>query len=304
MKQKDTKLETLIDVPLRDIWPNEAKDFTPWLSENSHLLFEEIGIRATDIENEARAGKYFIDIAAEDSETGNKIIVENQLEKTNHSHLGQLLTYAASIEARIIVWVVAKINAEHQKAVEWLNDHTDEDFNFFLVKVGAYRIADSKPAPKFDVVVKPDLWSNKNLTDRQRNHLHFWENFIEYADRSDTNLKIIPKIYPECWYNFPINNSHARISIDRNFSKNHIYAGIYIRDSQELYDQLHQNKDLFEKCVGEKVEWLPLLDKKASRIRCTLCCDPEDVYRYEKYYEWILKRAEELYRGFTKVLEN
>ena len=280
-----TELGTLERIPVREIWKDEAKDFTPWLAENASLLFEEIGITAENIKTEANAGRYFVDITAEESQTEKKIVVENQLERTDHDHLGKLLTYASSFDACIIVWVVRDITEEHQKAIEWFNDHMDNEIAFFLVKVEVYRIEDSKSAPKFNVVVEPNSWSKivrqsgttqKEITATKLNHQRFWEGFKEFASNSNTKLSISRKPRPQAWYDISIGRSDVHIALSLNTQKNQIYTGLYIPDSGELYKRLSQNKALFENIVEGEIEWLPLEDKQASRIRCTRSGNPHD----------------------------
>ena len=194
-------LATLKSIPVRKIWQNEAKHFTPWLEKNASLLFEEIGITAENIKREKRVGRYFVDITAEESQTQKKIIVENQLERTDHDHLGKLLTYASCFDACIIVWVVRDITEEHKKAIEWFNDHMRDEIAFFLVKVEAYRIENSKPAPKFNVVVEPNSKieppPDNDISTTKLKHLRFWEGFKEFASNSNTKLSISRKPRPQ-----------------------------------------------------------------------------------------------------------
>ncbi len=303
------KLATLESIPVRKIWKNEARDFTPWLAENASLLFEEIGITAENIKTEVDAGRYFVDITAEESQTEKNIIVENQLERTDHDHLGKLLTYASSFDACIIIWVVRDITEEHQKAIEWFNDHMDDEIAFFLVKVEVYRIGDSEPAPKFNVVVEPNSWSKiakrrrttkVDITATKLNHQRFWEGLKEFAANSDTNLSISRKPRPQAWYDISIGSSDAHISLSLNTIKNQICTDIYIRDNQELFKRLSQKKDLFQEIVECEIEWLLLENKQASRIRCTLPGDPHDENHQKKYYAWILKQADGFAEAFKK----
>ena len=299
-----TELGTLERIPVRKIWKDEAKDFTPWLAENASLLFEEIGITAENIKTEANAGRYFVDITAEESLTEKKIVVENQLERTDHDHLGKLLTYASSFDACIIVWVVRDITEEHQKAIEWFNDHMDNEIAFFLVKVEVYRIGNSKSAPMFNVVVEPNSWSKivkgRGVTTTKLNHQRFWAGFKEFASNSDTDLSIRHKPRPQPWYDISIGSTDAHISLSLNTVKNQLYTDIYIRDNQNLYEHLFQKKELFQEIVEGEIEWLPLEDKQASRIRCTRSGNPHDENHQEKHFAWMLKRSDEFAEAFKE----
>ncbi len=303
------ELATLERIPVRKIWENEAKDFTPWLAENARLLFEEIGITAENIKTEKSVGRYFVDITAEESRTQKKIIVENQLERTDHDHLGKLLTYASSFDACIIVWVVSDITEEHQKAIEWFNEHMDDEIAFFLVKVEVYCIEDSKRAPKFNVVVEPNSWSkivkrsgttNNSITTTKLNHQKFWEGFKEFASKSDTDLNISPKPKPRAWYDIYIGYGGICLRLDINTQDKRITAGIYITDNKELYDRLSLKKNLFKEIVGEEIEWRTLEDKQASRILCSLSGSPHDKRKQKKYFRWMLDRSNEYAKAFRE----
>ncbi len=154
-------LSKLNKVNLRDVWEHEALDFTNWLAqeENLEALSEEIGIDINLIKTEASVGKFNVDILAEDEATRRKIIIENQLEQTNHDHLGKIITYASGYDAEVIIWIVKDVRDEHQRAIEWLNEHTDEDINFFLIKIELWQIENSNPAPKFEIICSPNEWA-------------------------------------------------------------------------------------------------------------------------------------------------
>ena len=167
------KLGKLENVGLREAWNHEALDFTNWLAEedNLSLLSEELGIDNIHIlQTEANAGDFKIDILAEDDKE-NKIVIENQLEKTNHDHLGKILTYASSQDAKYIIWIAKEIRDEHKQAIDWLNEHTDGDINFFAVQIELWKIGESLPAPKFNIISKPNDWTNAVKKSIQENTL-------------------------------------------------------------------------------------------------------------------------------------
>ena len=153
------KLEEVQD--LRSVWPNEAKDFTPWLSGNIDRLGEIIGIDIDVEETESAVGDFNVDIFAVDADTGKKIIIENQLEATDHDHLGKLITYASGKAAGLVIWIVKKAREEHRAAIEWLNSHTTEDIGFILCELKLYRIGDSDIAPAFNVIEQPNNWAKE-----------------------------------------------------------------------------------------------------------------------------------------------
>lgn len=147
-------LDQLNRIDLRKVWPNEARDFTKWLSVESNLnmLGNAIGIELELVETESSVGSFNVDIYAQESGTGRKVVIENQLEDTNHDHLGKVITYAAGKGAEVVIWVVARARDEHRQAIEWLNQHTDSSFGFFLVEIELWSIGDSLLAPRFNVV--------------------------------------------------------------------------------------------------------------------------------------------------------
>lgn len=152
-------LGTLEEVKdLREVWLHEAHDFTPWLAKNIGVLGETVGIDISIEETESSVGDFNVDIFASDADTGRKIIIENQLEDTDHNHLGKLITYASGKEADLVIWVVKRARSEHRAAVEWLNNHTDEGVGFFLCEIKVYKIGNSESAPKFEIIEQPNDW--------------------------------------------------------------------------------------------------------------------------------------------------
>ncbi len=186
----------LVQVKLRDGWLNEASDFTPWLAaeENIHLLGQAIGMELQVEAQEQQVGPFRADILCKNNED-HWVLIENQLERTDHTHLGQLLTYAAGLQAVTIVWIAQCFTEEHRAALDWLNEITDERFNFFGLEIELWRIGESPIAPKFNVVCKPNDWSkmvtagatrvaNEALTEKKRLQLEFWTEFAAYARNS------------------------------------------------------------------------------------------------------------------------
>ena len=161
------QLEFLTEVQdLRKVWPHEALDFTPWLAkdENIAILANEIGMEIAVDGTESAVGDFSVDIIATDIATGQKVIIENQLEDTNHDHLGKLITYAAGKDAQTIIWVVKHAREEHRAAIEWLNNHTDDDIGFFLCEIHLYKVGGSNPAVKFSVIEKQKASSSAWIT--------------------------------------------------------------------------------------------------------------------------------------------
>ena len=150
-------------IPLRKAFPHEARDFTRWLEENIDVLNDCLDITLTNAEREQSAGDFSVDIVAED-ESGGKVIIENQLEKSNHDHLGKVITYLVAMEAKAAIWIVADPRPEHISAITWLNESSSADF--YLLKLEAIQIADSDPAPLITLIVGPSEWHSPNSVDK------------------------------------------------------------------------------------------------------------------------------------------
>ena len=152
------KLGKLQEVDIRKVWPHEQYDFSKWLSgeENIKELGDILNLSLTDVETEKFVGNYRCDILCKDEITRKVVLIENQLEPTNHDHLGKIITYASGLDAAVVVWIVASARDEHASAIEWLNKHTSDELSFFLLEVHAYKIGDSDPAPHFKIIEQPN----------------------------------------------------------------------------------------------------------------------------------------------------
>src|SRR3989338_11068327 len=293
-------LGKLEQVDLRNAWKNEASDFTHWLAreENLALLSDEIGIQINLLKTESDIGNFNVDILAED-DNGNKIIIENQLETTNHDHLGKIITYASGHDAKTIIWICKDVRDEHQKAVDWLNDHTDDDINFFAIKLELWKIGESSPAPKFYIISKPNDWaktikksvSESELTETKLQQKEFWTKFIEYAKNNTTKLGLRnPR--PQHWYSIAIGSSIAHMSFTINTQENVLGCEIYIRTEKWLFQELLKNKEQIENEICEKLEWMELTGKKASRIKISREADIENTAEWDNYHKWLKEKSE------------
>lgn len=305
MKRQLAKLKK---VELRDVWGHEALDFTNWLArqENLDLLSEEIGIDIKPLQTEAHVGRFSVDILAEEEATGRKITIENQLEETNHDHLGKIITYAAGYDAEIVIWVVKDVREEHKKAVDWLNEHTDEDINFFLIKIELWQVANSDPAPKFDVIVSPNEWaktikastSGSKMTETKVQQLDFWTKFKSYVRSRDKKIRLqTPR--PQHWYDVSMGSSDAHIGLTINTRDNLLGCEIYISKSKELFNFLRNHKEEIESELGDKANWVDAA--VASRIvvkkQVSDVFAEEDV---EDYFTWLYERTVQFHKVFGK----
>lgn len=305
------KLGKLTRINLREYWRHEAFDFTRWLSEqeNIELLSDEIGIGIQVLQTEASVGRFNVDILAEEENTGRKIIIENQLEMTDHGHLGQLITYAAGLEAEFIVWIVRDVREEHRQAVDWLNEHTDEQINFFLVAIELWQIESSPPAPKFNVISKPNEWrravrlstQDGDLTDTKTRQLEFWQQLKEFAATNHPKLKLrTPQ--PRPYLNVPIGRSNCHIALVVDSREDKVRCELYIPDSKELYHSFLSCKTEIEAdlAIAEQLEWKELPGKKASRIRAMYGFRFADATTWEDAIRWLTETAIQFARVFAK----
>ena len=187
MSQK-VRLGRIERVPVREVWPNEALDFTRWLAREENLseLGEACSLDLEPVDTESSVGSFSVDIFARETDSNRKVVVENQLEDTDHDHLGKIITYTAGKGADVAIWVVAHARDEHRKAVEWLNEHTDDECAFFLVEVEVWRIGGSDMAPRFNVVESPNEWvraerAKDGLSETDRAKLEYWQLYRERA---------------------------------------------------------------------------------------------------------------------------
>lgn len=261
-------------VPLREVWKNEAKDFTSWLFDNLGVLGEEIDIDLTAVEKEENIGSFSADIVAEDG-SGQKVLIENQLEKTDHDHLGKILTYVSNLDAKTAIWVSSNPRPEHERAIDWLNE-TGSGVNFYLVKVEAYKIGSSDPAPKFTIIAGPSEKTEavgeekKEFAKRHKLRLEFWRSLLEKS-RQKTNLhsNISPTKYS--WigtgagmsglgYNYAITYKYGQVELYIDFGKG------YDKDNKSVFDQLYSKRKEIEQAFGEALRWERLDNRRASRI--------------------------------------
>lgn len=307
------KLGKLEKVDLRNVWKHEAIDFTNWLaeSENLSLLSDEIGIDISLIQTEANVGKFSVDILAEEEQTGRKIVIENQLETTDHDHLGKIITYASGFDAEIIIWIVREVRDEHKQAIDWLNEHTDENINFFVIKMEVWKIGDSSYAPKFYIVSQPNDWAkavkktnNKlsHITETGLLQLEFWEKFREFAQNKGSTLRL-KKPHPRMFYDINFGNSDAHIGLNIYSKSNQISCEIYIPNSKKLFHELEMRKDVIHQELNQKLVWMELPTKKASRIRTFNDGNISNTDEWEKYFAWLLNEAELLQQIFSKHIQ-
>lgn len=265
----------LEEVDIRELWKHEQYDFSEWLSkkENIENLNDILGLTLVDISKETYVGSYRCDLFAKDETTGIKVIIENQLEMSNHDHLGKIITYASGLDAKVVVWIVKEAREEHRSAIEWLNNNTNSNINFFLIEIHAYKIGNSDNAPMFQVIEQPNdfiknnksINSNDTMNKSQSQRLEFWNQFnnVLFERGKPFNVR---KATTDHWYNVAIGTSDAHIDITLVNKDSVIGVELYITDNKEFFDKLYQRKDEIENDLGFKLDWRRLNNSKDSRI--------------------------------------
>ncbi len=304
------KLEEIKD--LRTVWTHEATDFTPWLSEedNIALLSDAIGIDITVDETESAVGDFNVDISASETGTDRKIIIENQLEDTNHDHLGKLITYASGKGADIVIWIVKHAREEHRAAIEWLNNHTDDKISFFLCEIKLYRIGNSEPAVKFEVVEQPNDWTktvkkvDSVVSETQQKRYDYWSDFQNYAFQNTEFAKNFNRRKPcyDHWLNYYIGSSSCHISVLQLRKSNEVALELYIDEDKDLFYSLQQHKDEIEANAGITFDWREMPDRKASRIIIKKNAAFEDKSKWNAQFDWLIDTMLKMKKAFKKYL--
>ena len=267
------KLGRLERVDLREIWETEAQHFTPWLAaeENLSVLAETLGMELELDAQEANVGPFRADILCRNSDGGSWVLIENQLERTDHGHLGQLLTYAAGLHAVTICWVAERFTEEHRATLDWLNEITGDHFRFFGLEVEAWRIGDSLPAPKFNMVSRPNDWSRsvappKEMTPKRRLQQEFWAALMKHLEERGGGVRR-KKPQPENWMDFSVGRSEFWLETRLHAAEKWIGVALFMNgpDAAAYYALLERQRAEIERDLGV-LEWRALPDRKSSSI--------------------------------------
>jgi hypothetical protein len=262
-------------VPLREVWIHEAKDFTSWLSDNLDILSEQIGLELTPIETEKSVGTFSADILAEDGE-GRHVVIENQLEKTDHDHLGKLITYLSNLDAKTAVWITSDPRPEHQTAINYLNEVVPEDTSFYLLKVQAFKINESEPAPFFSVVAGPSpvlKESGRIKKDLAVNESLRFDFFSQLLDKSNQSIRLFDGVSAQGYQTWISTGAgKAGISWQYVLRKTDAKAELVFYSPDEevntiRFDSLYGHKEEIEKKLGFSVDWDVKENRKLRYIR-------------------------------------
>jgi hypothetical protein len=303
-------------VPLLEAWPTENGNFTPWLAqaESICLLGEALDMQL-EVEAVEHVGSFRADILARaiDETEQHRVIVENQFGRTDHGHLGQVLTYLAGIEgAKTIVWIAETIQADHRAAIDWLNTNTTDEFSFFAIEIELWRIGSSPPAPRFNVIASPNDWTRtarkvaREVTEpalAERHHIRmaYWASFADFLNERKSLFKI-RRANKDHWFEFPTGRAGFVISATISTDKKRIGVELYChRDPDKIaFRALLANRDAIEGEFGERLDWQELPGKKAMRIVLYRHgVDPSDEAQYRDLHEWMLAKMERFLAVFA-----
>ena len=308
-------LGRLAPVDVRSVWAIEDRDFTPWLArpENIGLLAETLQLGELEIEaTERDVGRFSADIVARD-QNGSIVLIENQLEPTNHKHLGQVLTYLAGLEGDAsVIWIATEFLEEHRAAIDWLNANTNEHFDFFGVEIEVVKIGSSEPAPRFNIVAKPNDWSRDvrstarqvgeaPLNDRHRVLLAYWASFAAFLERKKSSFHIT-RPNKHMWYSFRgFGRGGFSINASASVEYHRIGVEVYIsRDSDKsAIRALEAQRAQIETEFGEPLEWQELPGRQASRVVIyRKDTDPADEATWQEQHEWMLSKMKRFQATF------
>ena len=267
-------VQKITRIPLREAFKHEAYDFTRWLEENLDVLNDALDITLSNAEREASAGDFSVDLVAED-EAGKKVIIENQLEKSNHDHLGKVITYLVAMQAQTAIWIVSEPRPEHVSAITWLNESSNADF--YLLKLEAVKIGNSEPAPLLTLIVGPSEFtriidnSNQEFTERYKLRSSFWKQLLEFAK---TRTRLHSGLSPSRYNWIGTGSGKSGIAYNYVIWEHETAVEVYIDRGKELqeeneaiFDKLLARKEEIEAKTGFELEWDRLPTKRACRIR-------------------------------------
>lgn len=316
---KKITLGKIEKVELRDIWETEDKDFTPWLAKEESIsqLGDTIGIELEVESQEKNVGPFRADILARDIATNHYVLIENQLEVTDHKHFGQIMTYAAGLDAFSIIWIAKQFTDEHRAAIDWINRITDENINFFGIEIEAIKIGESLAAPAFKVVAKPNDWTrsikkaaaDNKLSDTKLNQREYWTALKKYIIENGTPFKM-QKPSPQHWNLVSIGKSGFQLALKIDSQKKRIAVAFEINtnnkeENKKYFDKLieHNLRDS-EIEISNSIKWNRLDNKKMSVISLSEEYDFLDLNTQGKQFEWFLETTSKFIKFFKPRIKN
>jgi len=305
-------LGTLKMISPRNKWQYEARDFTPWLANNIKELNNSLGIELEVENTEVAAGPYSADILAKDTGTNKYVVIENQLEKTNHDHLGKAITYASVLDASTIIWIATDFTEEHKKALDWLNDHTNEELSFYGVQLELWQIDDSRAALRFHIISKPNqavrqAALNKtieDLSDKRKFQFEYWSKFRDRLAKT----KKIPSLQtprPQYWFDINLGRTYINLSNTCNTEENTVGVRVYIgsKIAHNMLPFLLSRKEQIEREIGKSLIWDPNPNNRDKVIVLIHPTDFNDNVKIEESIDWLVEYTIKFRDTFSKIIK-
>jgi hypothetical protein len=302
---------------VRSYWEHEAADFTPWLAaairdEPVSKLEEALELDLAVLEEEKSVGRYNVDIFAEVVDDNRKVIIENQLESSDHDHLGKSIAYASGVDADIIVWIAPRFYDEHRDAMQWLNENSREGIDLFAIRLEVWRIGDSEPAVRLNPIAEPSEWKEK--AQRSQDELNETETLREeywtaFRDRIEDENSVLSarKPFPDYYYNNPIGKAGVELQFTIKATENELGVALVIRDDAELYQHLSEDRETINNQLGQQVVWEEPEETRAgkarSKITVTKHADVQEEAHWDEYTEWMLETGEKFHDVFYDRLQ-
>ena len=306
------KLGRIEPVEVHEVWPTEPRDFTPWLADNLEILAETLGMTLELEETEKRigVGLFKADIVCRDINSGTRVLVENQLERSDHTHLGQILTYAAGLDSTIIVWVSPRFTEDHRAALDWLNEISNEEIQFFGLEIKVLKIGNSSPAPQFNIVSRPNNWTRgirRSVADTplQKLYREYWANLNQVLDDSEGPVRGNLKPQPANWMSYSIGKADFSLVAVINSQSRWIRTELYMMNKKDIYKELALQKNTIESELGT-LDWEETITEGGnSRISCSLKeVDINNKDNWKEQHKWLAEKLNEFHEVFANRIKS
>lgn len=301
---------------LRSVWASEPLDFTPWLAkaENLERLGKTIGMDLVTDQTEKGVGPFSADILCKNTLDDSWVVIENQIEKTDHTHLGQVLTYAAGLDASTVIWIAAHFTDEHRAAIDWLNKNTTDNIQFFGIEIEILKIGSSLPAPQFTVVANPNDWSRNvsatarrsqsgEMNDTQKLQLGFWSGLSEYLAESTAFQLRSPR--PQGWADFSLGKTNTLLRLSISTQARKLAAGVYLYDNMKpFFEDLAQHKTEIESMLGYSLIWENDPSKQTSVIKVEKALDLSNEESWKEGFVWFAEKLSDINKVFRPFMKS
>lgn len=302
---------------VREYWEHEAQEFTPWLADEIRAkdvseLEDTLGLDLEVIEEEKSVGRYNVDILAEVVDDNRNVVIENQLDSSDHDHLGKSLAYASGVDADIVVWIAPRFYDEHRDAMQWLNQNSREGVDLFAIRVEVWTIGESEPAVRLNPVAEPSEWKEKaqrsegELSETKQLQEEFWTQFRDRIEERDTPLRPW-KPKPQHWYSNPIGKDGFELSFVFNSRDNELRAELVIQDDAEAYWQLEEDREEIDNELERDLVWNDPEETRAGKDRSKLMFTKQaaisDEERWDEYLEWMIECGELFHEVFYERIQ-